>query len=98
MEQIDQFPCGITIKIAPWDNMQVTVAFLNFDLKIGAHAYTSDSYLIAFRFFAYYAFGEIPDFAINPAIKYNNIFYNKPTAGMLLFGQDSCLNNCRVNN
>jgi hypothetical protein len=43
--------------------MQVTVAFLNFDLKIGAHAYTSDSYLIAFRFSAYYAFGEIPAFA-----------------------------------
>ena len=40
---------------------------------------------------------EKKSYGINPAIKYNNIFYNKPTAGMLLFGQDSCLNNCRVN-
>jgi hypothetical protein len=63
MEQIDQLPGGITVKVPPWDNKQATVAFLNFDLKIGAHAYTSDSYLIAFCFSAYYAFGEIPDFA-----------------------------------
>jgi hypothetical protein len=43
MEQIDQFPGGAAVQIPPWDNMQVTVAFLYIDLKIGAHAYTSDS-------------------------------------------------------
>jgi hypothetical protein len=39
MEQIDQLPGGAAVKIPPWDNMQVTVAFLYIDLKIGTRLY-----------------------------------------------------------
>jgi hypothetical protein len=37
VEQVDQFPGGIAVKVAARTNMQVAVIFFEFDMKIIAH-------------------------------------------------------------